>query len=89
MVDGFDLGKFWAVYRLHDRPHIRQLLEEYMIGLNEKEKGKRKEKKKKKVKILTSYSSPGALSPEDMAKISEETVFEDNYGEDPSRDKGS
>uniref|UniRef100_A0A7S4L5J1 Cytochrome b5 heme-binding domain-containing protein n=1 Tax=Paramoeba aestuarina TaxID=180227 RepID=A0A7S4L5J1_9EUKA len=60
MVDGFDLGKFWAVYRLHDRPHIRQLLTEYLIG---------------------------SLSPEDMAKVSEETVFEDMYSADPQRDK--
>lgn len=32
MVNGQDLAKFWAVYQLHDRPHIRALLEEYRIG---------------------------------------------------------
>lgn len=32
MVHGSDLQKFWQVYQLHDRPHIRSLLEEYRIG---------------------------------------------------------
>jgi hypothetical protein len=32
MVDGSDLGKFWEVYQLHHRPHIRRLIEEYRIG---------------------------------------------------------
>lgn len=32
MVDGNDLGRFWSVYELHNRPHIRNLLEEYRIG---------------------------------------------------------
>lgn len=32
MVNGRDLAKFWAIYQLHDRPHIRSLLEEYRIG---------------------------------------------------------
>jgi hypothetical protein len=32
MVNGQDLAKFWGVYDLHDRPHIRALLEEYRIG---------------------------------------------------------
>ena len=32
MVHGQDLSKFWGVYQLHDRPHIRALLEEYRIG---------------------------------------------------------
>lgn len=32
MVNHQDLAKFWAVYDLHDRPHIRALLEEYRIG---------------------------------------------------------
>jgi len=27
MVQGQDLGKYWGVYQLHDRPHIRALLE--------------------------------------------------------------
>jgi cytochrome b involved in lipid metabolism len=32
MVNNQDLAKFWGVYDLHDRPHIRALLEEYRIG---------------------------------------------------------
>eukprot|EP00041_Stephanoeca_diplocostata_P033613 m.1115910 g.1115910 ORF g.1115910 m.1115910 type:complete len:687 (-) comp24373_c0_seq1:124-2184(-) len=32
MVNGLDLKQFWKVYDLHDRPHIRQLLEHYRIG---------------------------------------------------------
>lgn len=32
MVNGSDLGKFWEVYQLHHRPHIRELIEEYRIG---------------------------------------------------------
>lgn len=32
MVHGQDLSKFWGIYQLHDRPHIRALLEEYRIG---------------------------------------------------------
>ena len=32
MAAGGDLSKFWAVYRLHNRPHVRKLLEEYRIG---------------------------------------------------------
>lgn len=32
MVNSQDLAKYWAVYDLHDRPHIRALLEEYRIG---------------------------------------------------------
>lgn len=32
MTHGQDLAKFWSVYQLHDRPHIRGLLEEYRIG---------------------------------------------------------
>lgn len=32
MVNGLDLKHFWKVYDLHDRPHIRQLLEHYRIG---------------------------------------------------------
>lgn len=37
MVDGRDLARFWEVYRLHDRPHVRGLLEEYRIGNLSKE----------------------------------------------------
>ena len=32
MTHGADLAKFWSVYQLHDRPHIRKLLEEYRVG---------------------------------------------------------
>lgn len=32
MVSGGDLRKYWDVYKLHDRPHIRALLERYRIG---------------------------------------------------------
>ncbi len=33
MVSGQDLSAFWAVYHeIHDRPHIRSLLEDYRIG---------------------------------------------------------
>lgn len=32
MVDKADLAAFWKVYNLHQRPHIRKLLEEYRIG---------------------------------------------------------
>lgn len=32
MVNGGDLAKYWGVYQLHDRPHIRSLLEEYRIA---------------------------------------------------------
>jgi len=32
MASGQDLSKFWAVYKLHNRPHIRLLLEEFRIG---------------------------------------------------------
>ena len=32
MTHGADLAKFWSVYQLHDRPHIRTLLEEYRVG---------------------------------------------------------
>lgn len=32
MTHGQDLSKFWSVYQLHDRPHIRGLLEEYRVG---------------------------------------------------------
>ena len=33
MVNGQDLAAFWKVYSdIHDRPHIRDLLEEYRIG---------------------------------------------------------
>ena len=32
MVQGLDLAKFWEIYNLHDRDHIRTLLEEYRIG---------------------------------------------------------
>ena len=32
MVHGQDLAQFWDIYKLHDRKHIRALLEEYRIG---------------------------------------------------------
>ena len=32
MVQGQDLAKFWDIYKLHDREHIKNLLEEYRIG---------------------------------------------------------
>ena len=32
MVDGLDLAKFWEIYTLHDRQHIRDLLEDYRIA---------------------------------------------------------
>jgi len=32
MVNGNDLSTYWDVYMLHDRPHIRALLERYRIG---------------------------------------------------------
>ena len=32
MVNGGDLHAFWRIYKLHNRPHIRRLLEEYRIG---------------------------------------------------------
>ena len=32
MVNGSDLGKFLKVYALHNRPHIRELIEQYRIG---------------------------------------------------------
>eukprot|EP00040_Diaphanoeca_grandis_P018983 m.99943 g.99943 ORF g.99943 m.99943 type:complete len:670 (-) comp27206_c0_seq1:115-2124(-) len=32
MVNGSDLGEFWKIYELHNRPHIRDLLEDYRIG---------------------------------------------------------
>ena len=32
MTNGSDLSAFWKVYNLHNRPHVRQLLEEYRIG---------------------------------------------------------
>jgi len=32
MVNGNDLSTYWNVYMLHDRPHIRALLERYRIG---------------------------------------------------------
>merc|ERR1719320_759646 len=32
MVNGNDLGTYWDVYTLHDRPHIRALMERYRIG---------------------------------------------------------
>lgn len=32
MVNGNDLGQFWDIYKLHNRPHVRKLMEEYRIG---------------------------------------------------------
>jgi sulfite oxidase len=32
MAAGGDLGAFWKVYKLHNRPHVRKLLEEYRVG---------------------------------------------------------
>ena len=33
MVNGQDLAAFWRVYSdIHDRPHIRDLLEDYRVG---------------------------------------------------------
>ena len=33
MVDGQDLSPFWAVYKIHERPHIRALMARFQIGL--------------------------------------------------------
>jgi sulfite oxidase len=32
MVNGSDLKPFWSVYKLHNRPHIKALLQEFAIG---------------------------------------------------------
>ena len=32
MVAGADLEAFWGIYKLHHRPHIKALLEEFRIG---------------------------------------------------------
>ncbi len=37
MVNGQDLGEFWKIYKLHNRAHIRLLLEEMRIGVISKE----------------------------------------------------
>merc|ERR1719204_1208093 len=41
MTNGQDLRKFWSVYTLHDRPHIRALLERYRIGVLSPEDAKK------------------------------------------------
>lgn len=41
MTTGQDLRKFWSVYTLHDRPHIRALLERYRVGTLSPEDAKR------------------------------------------------
>jgi len=39
MVNGQDLKAFWEVYKIHNRPHIQALLQDYRIGnLNEKDR---------------------------------------------------
>jgi len=32
MVNGQDLKAFWAVYKIHNRPHIQNLMEDFRIG---------------------------------------------------------
>lgn len=57
MVAGQDLSSFWGIYKLHDRPHIRNLLEEYRIGnLSEEDS--------KKAQELSSFSDTYEDDPE-------------------------
>ena len=79
MVDGQDLAKFWAVYQLHDRPHIRSLLEEYRIGTF----GIRY----LHICLLRNIGS-GNLSACDYRRVKSETHFESYYKDDPRRPMG-